>query len=94
MQLKFKGSAVYVYGAMRGNHGLYSAQLDGGNLVYQLGYSEEPKIQALLFSQGGLDPKNEHTVVSGSHCSIAEADSGQPAIADHSSGQRHCAMVV
>jgi hypothetical protein len=64
MQLKFKGSAVYIYGAMRNNHGLYSAQMDGGNVVYQLGYAAGADIQALLYSQAGLDPDQEHTLVS------------------------------
>jgi hypothetical protein len=80
MSLTFNGTAIYIYGAKRDNHGLYSsksnhvdfamteyddiAQLDGGNIQYQLGYSETDDIQALLYSAGGLSPNSEHTIVS------------------------------
>lgn len=79
MRLKFNGTAIYIYGARRGNHGLYSGsyrrvipyetlmaivKMDNGNPVYQLGYSETEDIQQLLFYQAGLDANSEHTIVS------------------------------
>jgi hypothetical protein len=63
MSLTFNGSAIYVYGAKRGNHGLYSVQVDDGSVQYQLGYSPDPAIQSLLYAQGGLSTDQSHTVV-------------------------------
>ena len=79
MRLRFNGTAIYIYGARRGNHGLYSGtyrpnipygllmaivKMDNGNPVYQLGYSKFEDIQQLLFYQAGLDANSEHTIVS------------------------------
>ncbi|WRT70256.1 uncharacterized protein IL334_007251 [Kwoniella shivajii] len=61
--LTFNGTSVAIYGARRFNHGYYSAQLDGGTISYQSGYSVNQSIQQLLFQAGGLSADTEHTVV-------------------------------
>ncbi|ORX40609.1 hypothetical protein BD324DRAFT_678060 [Kockovaella imperatae] len=65
MSFTFNGSAVYVYGAKRSNHGSYSATIDGqtgGGLLF--GYAAKPEIfQAPLFFTENLNPAKTHTVV-------------------------------
>ncbi len=75
MSYSFSGAlAVYVIGALRDNHGLYSsgsfrkkqlrqAQLDGGNTAFIMGYSSESAFQQPLFHAKGLEPERWHTIV-------------------------------
>ncbi|OCF39000.1 hypothetical protein I317_07217 [Kwoniella heveanensis CBS 569] len=59
----FNGTAVYIYGAKRDNHGTYSTQLDGGSVTYQKGYDGKLEMQAVIFSAVGLSAEHEHTVI-------------------------------
>ncbi|OCF39001.1 hypothetical protein I317_07218 [Kwoniella heveanensis CBS 569] len=59
----FNGTAVYIYGAKRANHGVYSTQLDGGSVSYQRGYDGTTEIQGLIYTAAGLAADKEHTVV-------------------------------
>ncbi|WVR00251.1 hypothetical protein IAU59_007394 [Kwoniella sp. CBS 9459] len=59
----FNGTAIYIYGAKRANHGVYSIQLDGGSVSYQKGYDGTVQIQAVIYSATGLSADQEHTVV-------------------------------
>ncbi|KAI0091114.1 hypothetical protein BDY19DRAFT_886314 [Irpex rosettiformis] len=52
--LTFNGSAVYLYGAFRGNHDQYSVTLDGTTTVKN-GYSNGEKFQQLMFSATNLN---------------------------------------
>ena len=82
MFFNFNGTAVYVYGGMRSNHGNYSskldhhyhcsyrlligrhlAQVDGGDISTQDGYSAQDKFQAPILSATGLSMDTEHSVV-------------------------------
>jgi hypothetical protein len=79
MTFTFNGTAVYIYGAKRSNHGTYSGKrffrnnkavlanltvsLDGGDPLLQLGRTDPRTIQALLYEQQDLDPNREHIVV-------------------------------
>ncbi|WVF73070.1 hypothetical protein IAT40_007889 [Kwoniella sp. CBS 6097] len=63
MSFTFNGTAVYIYGAKRANHGTYSSQLDGGSVAYHRGYEGKLEMQAVIFSAAGLSADHEHTVV-------------------------------
>lgn len=59
--LTFNGTAVWIYGAMRSNHGPYNVTLDG--VLYQDdGYYASDIFQQVLFSAVGLDGTTPHTV--------------------------------
>ena len=59
--LTFNGTAVWVYGAKRDNHGPYVAVLDGQ--VYQgNGYYDSQMFKQVLFSAVELDDAKTHTV--------------------------------
>ena len=58
--LTFNGTAVWIYGAKRGNHGPYNITLDGNNSEYD-GYYDGDMFQQVLFSAVGLDATTPHT---------------------------------
>ncbi|WVR07706.1 hypothetical protein IAU60_004748 [Kwoniella sp. DSM 27419] len=62
MQFTFNGTAIWVYGANRPNHGIYSTQLDGGSISYQAGYQDPAIFQQVIFAASGLSDRNEHVV--------------------------------
>ena len=64
MSFSFNGSAIYVYGAYRSNHGAYSAIIDGatsGGLLN--GFSANAQFQVPIFFTENLNPTRGHTVV-------------------------------
>ena len=79
MTFTFNGTAVYIYGAKRFNHGIYSGKhvpsskldlfslsvsLDGGDALLQSGRgAASGDFQALLYQKEDLDPAVEHNVV-------------------------------
>ncbi|KAK8853189.1 hypothetical protein IAR55_003891 [Kwoniella newhampshirensis] len=63
VSLTFNGTQVVIYGAKRPNHGRYSTQLDGGDVLYQDGSSTQAQFQTVLFQASGLSSETEHTVV-------------------------------
>ena len=79
MIFTFNGTAVYIYGSKRPNHGIYSGELvpfsqieyvlilvslDGGDALLQSGRGGNPgDFQALLYQKEDLDPAKEHNVV-------------------------------
>ncbi|KDQ57585.1 hypothetical protein JAAARDRAFT_687068 [Jaapia argillacea MUCL 33604] len=58
----FDGTGVWLFGALRPNHGHYSVQLDGGTLISYDGWANPEQFQAVLFSAINL-PQGSHTVV-------------------------------
>ncbi|KAK4685712.1 hypothetical protein P7C73_g4437, partial [Tremellales sp. Uapishka_1] len=62
VELVFNGTAVYIYGAKRDNHGVYTAQLDGGNLQYIVGYANPSEFQQVIYTAAGLSATSEHTL--------------------------------
>jgi len=79
MIFTFNGTAVYIYGSKRPNHGIYSGELapysqigyvltsvsiDGGDALLQSGRGGNPgDFQALLYQKEDLDPGKEHNIV-------------------------------
>lgn len=59
--LTFNGTAVWIYGAKRGNHGLYNITLDG-HTYRDNGFYDGQVFQQVLFSALGLDGTKSHTV--------------------------------
>ena len=80
MVFNFNGTAVYMYGGRRSNHGLYSGtstgipaavqltdvtvEIDDTSLEYQSSYGIPDEVRQLLFSATGLSADRGHTVVS------------------------------
>ncbi|GJE94534.1 hypothetical protein PsYK624_107040 [Phanerochaete sordida] len=60
-RLTFNGSAVYLFGAKRANHDVYSVILDGHTTTGH-GYSAADSFQQMLFNQTGLSPSQEHHI--------------------------------
>lgn len=59
--LTFNGTAIWIYGAKRENHGPYSTTLDG-SVFTDDGYYDGRLFQQVLFSAVGLDGTVPHTV--------------------------------
>ena len=59
--LTFNGTAVWIYGAMRSNHGFYNVTLDG-QMYQDNGYYGSDIFQQVLFAASGLDGTTPHTV--------------------------------
>ena len=59
--LNFNGTAVWIYGAKRDNHGPYNTTLDGSPF-YDNGYSSTNIFQQVLFPGLGLSNATLHTV--------------------------------
>ena len=59
--LTFNGTAVWIYGAMRSNHGPYNVTLDG-QLYQDNGYYGGDIFQQVLFSAADLDGSKPHTL--------------------------------
>jgi hypothetical protein len=59
--LTFNGTAVWVYGAKRGNHGPYNITLDG-RVFTDNGFYDGQLFQQILFSAIELDGTKPHTV--------------------------------
>ena len=59
--LTFNGTAVWIYGAKRSNHGPYNITLDGNDYEDD-GYYNGQIFQQVLFSSVGLDATTPHTV--------------------------------
>ncbi|WWD19634.1 hypothetical protein CI109_104096 [Kwoniella shandongensis] len=59
---RFNGTAIYIYGARRSEHGTYSVQLDEGDVLYTLGYDDPDRFQTLLYTAGGLSHNIEHVI--------------------------------
>ncbi|KAL1690567.1 hypothetical protein GGG16DRAFT_113898 [Schizophyllum commune] len=60
----FNGTDIYVYGAKRFNHRLYTVDLDGAAKTYD-GHprSGEDEFQDVLYSANDLDPETPHTII-------------------------------
>lgn len=59
--LTFNGTAIWIFGAKRGNHGPYSTTLDG-SVYADDGYFDGQLFQQVLFSAVNLDGTVPHTV--------------------------------
>lgn len=59
--LTFNGTAVWIYGAKRSNHGPYNITLDG-RVYRDDGFYAGQLFQQVLFSAVGLDATKPHTV--------------------------------
>ncbi|KAG2032465.1 hypothetical protein BDR03DRAFT_873930 [Suillus americanus] len=57
----FNGTAFWIYGAKRGNHGTYTVTVDGANFAGNSGQSNANLFQQVLFNQSGLT-QGLHTV--------------------------------
>ncbi|KAG1866692.1 hypothetical protein F4604DRAFT_2023231 [Suillus subluteus] len=57
----FNGTAFWIYGAKRGNHGTYTVSVDGANYAGNNGQSNNALFQQVLFNQSGLT-QGLHTV--------------------------------
>lgn len=57
----FNGTAFWIYGAKRSNHGTYTVTVDGANFAGNTGQSNANLFQQVLFNQSGLTQKL-HTV--------------------------------
>ncbi|KAG2339767.1 hypothetical protein BDR05DRAFT_891250 [Suillus weaverae] len=57
----FNGTAFWIYGAKRSNHGTYTVAVDGANFAGNTGQSNANLFQQVLFNQSGLTQKL-HTV--------------------------------
>jgi len=96
MTLTFNGTAVYVYGAKRTNHGFFSgeskpcdiadvlAQLDGGSVALISSFANPNEFQQVIFSAGGLSANQEHTVVSLRSLTNLTLDPHQSTVANQS----------
>ncbi|WVF72899.1 hypothetical protein IAT40_007717 [Kwoniella sp. CBS 6097] len=61
-RLCWTGQDITIYGAKRGNHGLYATVVDNGEVVWGDGFSDKAQIQAVLFASQGLE-WGDHQVV-------------------------------
>ncbi|KAH8827747.1 hypothetical protein DL96DRAFT_1115101 [Flagelloscypha sp. PMI_526] len=59
--LKFNGTAVYIYGARRFNHGQFTVDVDGETESLD-GKADPDEFQQVLYSKTGLSPNQEHEV--------------------------------
>jgi len=59
--LTFSGTAIWIYGAKRGNHGPYNTTLDG-RVFTDDGFHDPPLFQQVLFSAVELDGTEPHNV--------------------------------
>lgn len=57
----FNGTAFWIYGAKRSNHGIYTVTVDGASFAGNTGQSNANLFQQVLFNQSGLTQKL-HTV--------------------------------
>ena len=58
----FTGTKIWIFGAKRGNHGLYNITLDG-TVYTNNGFSNEEEFQQVLFTtDSDLDGTKPHTV--------------------------------
>ncbi|KAF9547703.1 hypothetical protein CPC08DRAFT_625535 [Agrocybe pediades] len=60
LRLQFYGTGVTIFGARRGNHGIYSAQLDGGPVFRATGTSTSGDLMQVLYT--GNATLGMHTV--------------------------------
>jgi len=59
--LTFNGTAVWIYGAKRANHGPYNVTLDG-RVFTDDGFRDGELFQQVLFAAVDLDPTRPHTI--------------------------------
>ncbi|KAG2150829.1 hypothetical protein DEU56DRAFT_908470 [Suillus clintonianus] len=60
-KFSFNGTAFWIYGAKRGNHGTYTVTVDNSNFAGNTGQSNTALFQQVLFNQSGLS-QGLHTV--------------------------------
>lgn len=61
MPFKIAASLTYSHGSKLSGIGTFSSQMDGGDVLHQVGSSDE---DAMLFSQAGLFADKEHELAS------------------------------
>ncbi|KAL0956674.1 hypothetical protein HGRIS_002804 [Hohenbuehelia grisea] len=65
-KITFRGTGIWIFGAMRCNHGLYNVSVDGGPVATGSGFADNERFQVPLFSAQNLDFRTHDIIVTNS----------------------------